>query len=62
MQNGQALAEAPVQLPPATGSRVQHVGKLPIAALPDGHLRVRIDSRDRRPAGWCHARVFTVAE
>ena len=36
LRNGQPLAEAPVPLPPATGARVQHIGKLPIAGLPTG--------------------------
>ena len=43
-----ALAEAPVELPPATGSRVQHVGRLPIGALPAGTYELRIRVTDGR--------------
>jgi VWFA-related protein len=44
LRNGQILAEAPLQLGTATGSRIQHVGRLPIGALPSGtyELRVRV--------------------
>jgi VWFA-related protein len=42
LQNGEVKAEAPVQLPPATGSRVQHVGRLPIGALPAGTYELRL--------------------
>jgi hypothetical protein len=42
LRNGQALAEAPVALNAATGSRAQHVGRLPIAALPAGTYELRI--------------------
>jgi hypothetical protein len=42
LRNGQALAEAPVTLPPANGPRVQHVGRLPIASLPAGTYQLRI--------------------
>jgi hypothetical protein len=31
-----------VELPPAAGSRVQHVGRLPIGALPAGTYELRI--------------------
>lgn len=48
LHNGKALAEAPVQLPPATGSRVQHVGRLPIGALPAGTYELRIRATDGR--------------
>jgi VWFA-related protein len=46
LQNGRALAEAPVTLPPALGSRVQHVGRLPIGALPAGTYQLRIRVTD----------------
>jgi VWFA-related protein len=46
LQNGQALAESPVQLPPASGSRVQHVGRLPIGMLPAGTYELRIRVTD----------------
>jgi hypothetical protein len=46
MQNGTAIAEAPVQLPPATGPRVQHVGRFPVGALPAGTYELRIRVTD----------------
>jgi VWFA-related protein len=46
LQNGRALAEAPVTLPPALGSRVQHVGRLPIGELPAGTYQLRIRVTD----------------
>jgi VWFA-related protein len=48
LRNGHALADAPVPLPPAGGSRVQHVGRLPIGALPDGTYELRIRVTDGR--------------
>ena len=42
LRNGQLLATTPVELPPATGSRVQHVGRLPIGRLPSGTYELRI--------------------
>ncbi len=44
--NGQTLAEAPVELPPANGSRIQHVGRLPVGALPAGTYELRIRVSD----------------
>ncbi len=46
LRNGQSLAEAPIELPPSDGSRVQHVGRFPIGALPDGtyELRIRVNN------------------
>jgi hypothetical protein len=35
-----------VQLPAASGSRVQHVGRLPIGALPVGTYELRIRVTD----------------
>jgi hypothetical protein len=46
LSNGQPVAEAPVQLAPATGSRVQHVGRLPIGTLPAGTYELRIRVTD----------------
>ena len=46
LQNGRALAESPVALPAASGSRVQHVGRLPISALPAGTYELRIRVTD----------------
>jgi VWFA-related protein len=42
LRNGQLVATAPVQLPPATGTRVQHVGRLPVGELPAGTYEMRI--------------------
>jgi VWFA-related protein len=46
LQNGRALAESPVELPLASGSRVQHVGRLPISTLPAGTYELRITVTD----------------
>ena len=61
MQHGKTLAEAPVQLPPAAGHRVQHVGKLPIGGLPDGtyELSIRVTEGQRVVS---RSAFFTVAE
>ena len=48
LHNGQMLADAPVQLPRSTAPRVQHVGRLPIAALPAGTYELRIRVSDGR--------------
>ena len=42
LHNGQVLAEAPLQLAAAVGTRVQHVGRFPIGALPPGTYQLRI--------------------
>ncbi len=42
LRNGQALAEAPVELEPASGLRLQHLGRLPVGALPAGTYELRI--------------------
>ena len=42
LRNGRAVAEAPLQLGAANGSRIQHVGRLPIGALPTGTYELRI--------------------
>jgi len=47
-RNGRALAEAPVDLPSADGSRIQHVGRLPVGALPAGTYELRIRVTDGR--------------
>jgi VWFA-related protein len=49
LRNGEAVAEAPVQLPAPTGSRVQHVGRLPVGTLPAGtyELRIRVSDGKR---------------
>lgn len=48
LRNGQTLAEAPLVLPPANGSRVQHVGRFPIGSLPAGTYQLRISVTDGR--------------
>lgn len=42
LRNGRTVAEGPVQLPPPSGSRVQHVGRLPIGTLAAGTYELRI--------------------
>jgi VWFA-related protein len=42
LRNGRPVAVASVALPPGGGPRVQHVGKLPITALPSGIYELRI--------------------
>ena len=46
LRNGQELAEAPVALGQVEGARVQHVGRLPIRALPAGTYELRIRVTD----------------
>jgi VWFA-related protein len=46
LRNGEAVAEAPVALSPATGPRLQHVGRLPIASLAAGTYELRIRATD----------------
>jgi VWFA-related protein len=48
LRSGEVLAEAPVQLPDTAGPRVQHVGRLPIGALPAGTYELRIRVSDGR--------------
>jgi hypothetical protein len=48
LRSGEVLAEAPVQLPETAGPRVQHVGRLPIGALPPGTYELRIRVSDGR--------------
>jgi VWFA-related protein len=48
LHNGEPLAEAPLQLAPATGSRIQHVGRLPVGSLPAGTYELRIRVIDGR--------------
>jgi hypothetical protein len=42
LRNGQAVAEAPLQLAAAAGSRIQHIGRLPLGTLPTGTYELRI--------------------
>ena len=61
LQNGKVLAEAPVQLPQSSGPRVQHVGRLPIGALPPGtyELRIRVTDGKREESRTAY---FTVRD
>ena len=45
LRNGSALAEAPLQLPPRLVAS-QHVGRLPVGALPAGTYELRIRATD----------------
>jgi VWFA-related protein len=49
LKQGRAIAEGPLTLPTANGSPLQHVGHLPVAALPAGtyELRVRVAAAGR---------------
>ncbi|HXW05131.1 MAG TPA: VWA domain-containing protein [Vicinamibacterales bacterium] len=49
LRNGEPLAEAPMTLPLTSGERVQHVGRLPVSALPAGtyELRIRVLDGER---------------
>jgi VWFA-related protein len=46
LRNGEAVAEAPLPLSSAIGSRIQHVGRLPVASLPAGTYELRIRVTD----------------
>ena len=45
LRNGQALAEAPVQIASGDGMRAQHLGRLPIDTLTPGTYELRIRAR-----------------
>ena len=45
LRSGTVVAEAPLELPAGTGSRVQHVGRLPVGSLPPGTYELRIAVR-----------------
>jgi VWFA-related protein len=45
LRNGQALAEAPVQVASDAGTRAQHLGRLPIDALTPGTYELRIRAK-----------------
>jgi VWFA-related protein len=46
LRNGEVLAETPLRLPTAPGTRVQHLGRLPIGSLPAGTFELRIRVTD----------------
>jgi VWFA-related protein len=56
LRNGQAVAEAPLDLPPAVASRIQHVGRLPIGSLATGTYELRI--RIANPGGEVFRSAF----
>ena len=60
LKNGQRLAEAPIALAEQTGSRLQHLGELPISALPVGTYELRIHVSDGAERGRA-LRVFHTA-
>ena len=61
LRNGQPLAEAPVPLEPAAGSRLQHVGRLPVSTLPPGTYELRVIVKDQR-GELSRAAFFTLVE
>lgn len=61
LRDGAPLAEAPVAMPAVKGPRVQHVGRLPIAALPPGTYELRIRVGDG-PRELSRAVFFTVID
>ena len=46
LRDGRTLAEAPIEIPRQSGTRVQHIGRFPIAALPAGTYELRIRVSD----------------
>jgi len=52
LRNGLAIAQTPLQLSAAKGSRVQQVGRMPIGALPAGtyELRIRVTAEGQEVA------------
>lgn len=42
LRDGRALADAPIEMPPATSARTPHVGRIPIGGLPPGTYELRI--------------------
>ena len=61
LRSGKALAEAPLDLPAPTGAVVQHVGRLPVGALPAGtyELRIRVTDGDQEAS---RAAFFTLVD
>ena len=53
LRNGRSVAEAPIAAAARPGSRVQHVGRLPIGALPAGtyELRIKVTQAGREMSG-----------
>ena len=61
LRGGTMIAEAPVDLPVPTGPRVQHIGRLPLGALPAGTYELRINVKDG-PRELSRAVFFTLVE
>jgi hypothetical protein len=61
LRNGLAIAQTPLQLPAAKGSRVQQVARIPIDALPAGtyELRIRVTAEGQEVA---RSAFFTLQE
>lgn len=61
LHNGRVIADAPVQLPPSAAQRMQHVGRLPIGALPAATYELRIRVSDGRQE-LSRAAFFTIVD
>ncbi|MEP6916938.1 MAG: VWA domain-containing protein [Acidobacteriota bacterium] len=61
LSNGRPIAEAPVALSPSTGPRVQHIGRLPIGALPAGTYELRIRVTDGIGRELSRSAFFTLS-
>jgi VWFA-related protein len=61
LRNGEPIAEAPIQLPPGTGRRVQHIGRLPVGTFPAGTFELRIRVADTR-AELVRSAFFTLRD
>ena len=61
LRGGTMVAEAPFDLPAPAGPRVQHIGRLPVGALPAGTYELRIKVKDGRQE-LSRAAFFTLVE
>ena len=61
LRHGQLVASTPLQLPAATGARVQHVGRLPVGELPAGTYELRIQVLGAGPE-LSRTAYFTIAD
>jgi len=61
LRNGQAIAEAPIELAPQANDRIQQLGRLPIGGLAAGtyELRVKVSKSGRETA---RSAFFTVSD
>jgi VWFA-related protein len=62
LRNGRQVAEAPLEVgeSPQSAERVQHVGKLPLAALPAGTYELKVSVSDGR-SSQARSAYFTIA-